>query len=46
MSDDDNIDYPALEAELEELEATDPDVAAAAEAYRQARDRILRGGRD
>lgn len=34
-------EWAALQAELDELEAADPDVAAAAEAYRVARDRIL-----
>jgi hypothetical protein len=42
MTDDDDIDYEALEADLNELERTDPDVAAAAEAYRTAVDRLLR----
>lgn len=38
-------DWSALQAELDELEATDPGVAAAAEAYRVARERILRAAR-
>jgi hypothetical protein len=45
MTDDDDIDYEALEADLNELERTDPDVAAAAEAYRTAVDRLLTSAR-
>lgn len=37
-------DWTALQADLDEFEATDPDVAAAAESYARAVDRIL--GRD
>jgi hypothetical protein len=50
MSDDDydptDEELLALEAELDTLEAFDPDVARAAESYRLTVDRILRGGRD
>jgi hypothetical protein len=50
MSDDDydptDEELLALEAELDALEAFDPDVARAAENYRLAVERILRGGRD
>lgn len=37
------VDMVALEADLDQLEATDPDVAAAAAKYRLVRERILRG---
>jgi hypothetical protein len=37
-------EWAALQADLDELEATDPDVATAAESYARAVERIL--GRD